>query len=342
MNNYLISLKDSAKNVAGPKANMDNIKFLSELGFKNYWLKFDTNTGLKSRVQKFILAHYTIPKFLKTHQGIDNIVLQYPLYSSYLMTITVKLIKQYTNANLYFIIHDVESIRLFINQPKYYTKEISFLNQANGIVVHNNKMKDWLAKHGVEAKLVDLQIFDYDNPCPILKPHHYGGTVCYAGNLHKSEFLTKLKIKHNVHIFGPNPANSYPQNVNYEGQYSPDDLPKHLKYDFGLVWDGTAVDTCNGVFGKYMRYNDPHKTSLYLSSGLPVIIWSEAALADFVKENKVGIVVSNLNDLDSILDNFSDNDYQELVRNTRVVAQRMRQGKYVKNAIKKLIKHGEE
>lgn len=46
MNNYLISLKDSAKNVAGPKANMDNIKFLTELGFKNYWLKFETNTGV--------------------------------------------------------------------------------------------------------------------------------------------------------------------------------------------------------------------------------------------------------------------------------------------------------
>ena len=81
MVNYVISLKDSAKNVAGPKANNDNIKFLKELGFKNYWLKFDTNTGFKSRLQKLWLAHYIIPTFFKQHSNINNIILQYPLYS---------------------------------------------------------------------------------------------------------------------------------------------------------------------------------------------------------------------------------------------------------------------
>ena len=39
MENYIISLKDPSGNVGGPKANMDNIKFLKEqMGFKELWL----------------------------------------------------------------------------------------------------------------------------------------------------------------------------------------------------------------------------------------------------------------------------------------------------------------
>lgn len=36
-NNYIISLKDPSGNVGGPKANMDNIRFLKKLGFKEIY-----------------------------------------------------------------------------------------------------------------------------------------------------------------------------------------------------------------------------------------------------------------------------------------------------------------
>ena len=58
---------------------------------------------------------------------------------------------------------------------------------------------------------------------------------------------------------------------------------------FGLVWDGMSSETCKGSFGEYLRINNPHKTSLYLASGIPVIIWSKAALAEFIEKNKCGI-----------------------------------------------------
>ena len=337
MNNYLISLKDSAKNVAGPKANMDNIKFLTELGFMNYWLKFETNTGVKSRLQKLWLAHYTIPHFLKTHSDIDNIILQYPLYSTYLMNNVVDDIRQYTDAKLYFIIHDVESIRLFINKPEYYRDELAFLNRADGIVGHNKKMNDWLSSHGVTTKLVNLEIFDYDNPSTLPEKRPYQGTICYAGNLKKAQFLQEVNLKHQLMIFGPNPSQSYPKNVVYQGQYSPEELPEHLNENFGLVWDGTTTDGCNGVFGEYMKYNDPHKTSLYLSSGLPVIIWKKAALADFVERNNVGLTINSLDELDGVLDSLSEEEYDQICQNVNKIAEKMRSGFYVKKAVKQLI-----
>lgn len=337
MINYLISLKDSAKNVAGPKANMDNIKFLEQLGFKNYWLKFETNTGFKSRIQKLKIAYWTLPHFFKQHSDIDNIVLQYPLYSTYLMKKLVEDIRKYTHAKIYFIIHDVESIRLFINKPEYYQDELSFLNKADGIVGHNSKMNAWLAEHGVTTKLIDLEIFDYDNPSTLKKSKEYNGTICYAGNLKKAEFLNQLNLEHTLNIFGPNPAKEYPKNIKYQGQYSPEELPQHLNANFGLVWDGTSIDSCNGVFGEYMKYNNPHKTSLYLSSGIPVIIWKKAALAELVEKYNIGLTIDSLSELDQLLDKLDAKKYQQMYDNTRVIAEKLRSGYYIQKAIKQLV-----
>ncbi|NRO11242.1 Beta-1,6-galactofuranosyltransferase WbbI [Lactobacillus helveticus] len=61
-----------------------------------------------------------------------------------------------------------------------------------------------------------------------------------------------------------------------------------------LGYDPYARDGWNT--GNYLRYNDPHKLSLYLASGIPVIIWKKAAEAKFVEENKVGITVDSLED----------------------------------------------
>ena len=87
-----------------------------------------------------------------------------------------------------------------------------------------------------------------------------------------------------------------------------------------------------------MQYNDPHKVSLYLSSGLPVIIWKKAALADFIEQNKLGIVIDNLNNLDNVLDRLSKNDYQKMKHNVDKISSGLRQGMYIKNAMTKILR----
>ena len=62
--------------------------------------------------------------------------------------------------------------------------------------------------------------------------------------------------------------------------------------------------------GKYLKINNPHKLSLYLAVGLPVVIWDEAAEAEFVLKENVGFTVKSLYDLPEKLEAVSDNDYQ--------------------------------
>src|SRR5699024_1209361 len=130
---------------------------------------------------------------------------------------------------------------------------------------------------------------------------------------------------------------SFPKSVKYMGQFSPQELPSHLNADFGLVWDGTSVETCEGMYGQYLKYNDPHKFSLYISSGLPVIVWEHAAIADFVRANNIGLTIDSLTNIDSLISSISQTKYMELQSNVKKIAFQMRKGHYLITAVNSLI-----
>ena len=139
-----------------------------------------------------------------------------------------------------------------------------------------------------------------------------------------------------MEIYGSNPAKSYKSGVIYKGQFSPNDLLKHLDQDFGLVWDGNSIETCDGRYGNYLRYNNPHKASLYLSMGIPVIIWKEAALAKFISKNNLGITIDSLNNLDKVLDQITENEYKTMKSNVLRISEKLRNGSNILNAVEKM------
>lgn len=327
---FTVEEYDGANN-AGPKAKVDIDHYLQEEGFEIIHRQFQVH----SKVQKLKDYLFTIPNLLRG-QSFDELIFQYPTYSSFLMKKLIPKLKSKTK-QLFFIIHDVESLRMFDGDDEYWQGERTLFNSADGLIVHNHKMKEWLQEHGVTVPVVELGIFDYDNPQPVNDSRNYQKTVCFAGNLFKSSFLNKIKLTDGqLDIFGSHPAASYQQGVTYKGQFSPEELPAHLTQNFGLVWDGDVLTTCAGKFGNYMRYNDPHKVSLYLSSGLPVIIWSQAALADFIKNNKLGIAIDDLAHLDEVLNAISQEEYTTYRQNAVKIAADLRAGKYVKSAVKRL------
>ena len=90
-----------------------------------------------------------------------------------------------------------------------------------------------------------------------------------------------------------------------------------------------------GTGGLYLKYNNPHKTSLYLSSGLPVIIWSDAALAKFVKINNVGITVDSLSDVSEKIKQITQVDYDIMAHNAKRISQKLTNGYFLKRSLEK-------
>lgn len=106
------------------------------------------------------------------------------------------------------------------------------------------------------------------------------------------------------YLYGPNYGLEESDNITYGGVLSPEQVPEVLTKGFGLIWDGNTIETCKGGTGEYLRYNNPHKLSLYLSSGLPVIIWKDAAEAKFVCENGVGYTIDSLREIPELMEKF--------------------------------------
>ncbi|MDC7952262.1 beta-1,6-galactofuranosyltransferase [Liquorilactobacillus mali] len=329
MTNFIVTSSEPGK-MGGSKAKEDIVDFFEQ----NNYSSFRVNPYHASKLAKLWYTHTYLMRFFKNKE-IENVVIQYPIPSPYMINNFVNGVKKQDGAKLIFWIHDIQSLQRYQGQKKK-KWEIDLFNMADVLVVHNEKMQTWLEENGVHAPMIVLGIFDYDNPVPIQENVPYEKTICFAGALFKSTFLSKLKMKHQLYTFGPDMPKEHSNNIIYSGQFTPEELPSHLTQNFGLIWDGPEIQTCAGTFGHYQLFNNPHKASLYISTGIPVIIWSKAALADFVLENKIGVVVDSLEELDDLLDNLSEEDYLVLKNNVVKLAEKLRSGYFTKNVIKQL------
>ena len=88
--------------------------------------------------------------------------------------------------------------------------------------------------------------------------------------------------------------------------------------------------------GEYLKYNNPHKVSLYIASEMPIIIWEKAALAKFVKDNNIGITVSSLYELPEVLSKVTKQEYQMYKYNLSRLSADVKNGKYLTEALSKI------
>lgn len=316
---------------AGSKAKNDDRNILVKNGFIPLDIVARTN-----RVKKLLFAEVQLKKIIKKNKA-DEYVIQYPLYSMIIIEKLVSTIRKYCkNAKIIILIHDVESLRLRKGDSRYSQKEKKIFNKADALIVHNDAMSKYLKQLGIHTPMVSQKIFDYINSQNIIKNDKYEKKICFAGNLEKAAFLKKLELfSSKCYVYGyPKPKGEYKQGVIYKGAYPADELPKYLNGNFGLIWDGSALNTNGDVFSEYTRYNSPHKTSLYLSSGIPVIVWKKAGIAQFIKENNLGIIVENIDNLDEILNKISDSEYKQMKKEAEDYAYKIRNGENILAAVK--------
>src|SRR5690606_39041693 len=125
--------------------------------------------------------------------------------------------------------------------------------------------------------------------------------------------------------------------LNYHGTFAPDEVLDHLHGNFGLVWNGNSIAECDGDFGKYIKYNNPHKTSLYLLARLPIIIWDQAAVARVVEDEKIGISIASLGELSEKLAHIDAASYTQMVANVAGIRKKIASGHFLGEAIGKAL-----
>ena len=274
----------------------------------------------------------------------DCVLIQFPvIHHSLLFNRTIRLLKK-RGVKVVLLIHDLEMLRWSKRATtplkmklRLNAEEKSILKAADYVIAHNEIMKSQLIEFGVkDDHILVLGIFDYliegsDNHADASAD----GPIVIAGNLraHKAGYAYHLPQNQKYNLYGVGYEDSGKENVHYFGSFMPDELPGHLSGSFGLVWDGDSTETCSGAYGEYLKINNPHKTSLYLASGLPAVIWKEAALAGFVSDNNCGFTVSSLPEISEKMNSLNPEDYMHMKKAAAELSGKLRNGYYTRCAL---------
>lgn len=345
--------EENTKKNAGGKAREDLNLIFKELGIKELNISAPQKERKKANIIKKLCYHYNVEKIWEG--AVDQIssgdtwIIQFPVVNHTLLLREVIRKAKKRKIKIIAFIHDLEILRLsnadkisIFEKWRMKREELDELYLFDYLVVHNKQMQKYINEQlniPIE-KIVVLQIFDY------LIPGNYKHSkvkqmqmknCIIAGNLlhNKAGYVYKLPSLPDFELYGIN-YDKYENkdNIHYHGAFLADELPYYMQGGFGLVWDGNETKTCAGAWGKYLMYNNPHKVSLYLACGVPVIIWEKAAMAEFVISNKVGITIKSLDELSEKIDEISYMQYEKMERNAVQISQKLRTGYYTREALK--------
>ncbi|HEV7330759.1 MAG TPA: hypothetical protein VGN63_06960 [Flavisolibacter sp.] len=276
-------------------------------------------------------------KILFLLPGDSTIVFQWPLHAR-LQVWLVKLLKQLRpSMHLICFLTDINGLR--DNDSQLLQKEVKFFKKADSFIVHNLKMQEWLLRYHPEAKVAILEFFDF------LADYNLGYrkkelSVSYAGNLDKARFVCQLESLPQIkfYLYGlPAISDNFKiGNVEYLGSVEPKLLPQFIKGAFGLVWDGDSLIDLQGAYGEYMRINSPHKVSLYVLAGLPIIAPHDAGVSSLITQYNIGFTVASMLEIKEAIDTISDEQYQKMRTNCLTLASIISKGGCLLNALAQL------
>lgn len=312
---------------AGPKAPRDIVEILKKEYNANsitYYYPNDLNQRIKEKIRKIYLIWLAF-----TNK--DLLIIQFPFINN------KWLMKRLAKNNI-VIIHDLDSIRYNLKD------ETDILNNFKYIVCHNNKMRNYLIDKGIpKEKIYTLDLFDYlcDNKINDYKENSTKEfNIAYAGNLIKSKspFLYQLdskKMDFKLSLYGVGIDKNINDKIIYKGSFIPSDLPNNIESSLGLIWDGNFDESDeNFGFKNYTKYNNPHKLSCYVAAGIPVIVWSKSAIAEFVTLNNIGYTINNLYDINKL----KIDDYDIKKSNILKLSNKVRNGYFTKKVIDNILK----
>lgn len=289
---------------AGNKARTDTVQILLKNGYK-YIPLFVSKSG-KAKILLDICVG--IVKTVHVAGDGDSVFIQYPYYPSFVNKVLVKALSIGRTLKKYkikMLIHDVVSLRSAELNKKNLADEMKIFNEVDKLICHNETMEQFFLENGYKNECIVLGPFDYlYEGIPVQVKYHKIPTVIVAGNLarEKCGYVYHLNDIDNCKfsLYGINYTGTSDAKIAYKGSFPPEELIEHLSGDFGLVWDGDSIESCTGMYGNYLKYNNPHKFSLYIAAGLPLIVWSKSALASYVKKYNLGICVDSLRELEDL------------------------------------------
>lgn len=320
----------------GSIGNADIERILLQHDFAPIRFPFHESFSLRAKIAR---TAFLIKLFLTLPRG-AMVLFQHPVYAG-MNKLLLKLLRYRKSITVVCFITDISGLK-FGNEALL-KSEIKQFQHYRYFIIHNQAMQAWLTTWVPDHCAVEIRFFDFLTK-PGTQERTNSRSIAFAGNLAKSGFLEKMDAvgRHcpslTFNVYGPNitPAMQACPNVNYKGVVEPYALPQVLEGAFGLIWDGEGVEQPEGSMGHYMQYITHHKTSLYIMSHMPIIVYEKAGAAALVAQYNIGITIGSLFEIEEKLQALSDAAYQQMCINTRDLARQIAKGDCLSQALKEI------
>ncbi|KRM71162.1 hypothetical protein [Lacticaseibacillus brantae] len=237
-------------------------------------------------------------------------------------------------------IHDIDSWR-FDHMKTAEKNSTEYFNKAAAIIVHGQAMADRLHDEGVNVPLILQPFNDYlddDHSWDKYESNinSFHRSVVMAGNLLKSQaLLLNWDLETPVIAFGATTPQFREQlnqmsKVTFAGGFGQWELANRLPHAFGLAWDSNMAGS---YYEDYTHYNHPHKVSLYLSHGLPVIVSKASGVAPVIEANHLGFAIDDIHEIDQVIRETPDDVIADILDSTARVGRLLRDGWFTTNAL---------
>lgn len=315
---YLWFHKVTSQRHGGTKATIDANSIFIACGAIPFETTFSRKIGIAFFQFLMLLVRLL---YLKKH---TRFVFQLPQYGR-LNKIVARLLLFRFKCTI--LLHDVDEFR---NVPKNNTKS-ALVMKADKVITTGELLK--LVGYANSDNYVVLQFWDYLLSDSVTNPKRsLSGNILFAGNLIKNKVpaLYALKNRPPLLLYGIKYDPELNQNKDdiYMGSFDSDQPAFKAEVSFGLIWEGNESD----LF-RYELFNQPHKMSLYLALGIPLIVWAGACYADKVINKSIGIVVNDLSDIHAELAKVTTEDYQVMCINAEQLGGAIRKGEFLKEAL---------
>lgn len=266
----------------------------------------------------------------------DLVALQFPMYVEQGFTYDfIDHLLGLENVKKVAVIIDVPTWMNSIDDDGYDATDDPWLERLKKfdlLIVANKNEARHLRQDGVDVPMISIEIGDY----------------LYQGQLRPKKFQKKLYyvtgrdvLDLNYHAATPinlfsavakQPATENPS-LTWHGHQPSDAIMATLDGGFGIVTTDNIVERFAKVWQYYTQFNNPTKLSFYLAAGLPVITMSRTPHAALIQDRHLGLVVDDLDQIDRVLANLKQSDYQEMLNAIVPWQQAITSGFFVQRAL---------
>lgn len=295
-----------------------------ELGIYNYDVNSDSPEMLSARLDGIIAS---------VGYG-DIVIFQYPTWNHISFDEAfIRRLSFYRGLKKIIFVHDIPAL-MFESNRYLLDRQITFLNQADLVILPSQRMADFLHMKGLAVKKTVIQkMWDFPVSVDTTVRPKFRKVINFAGNPDSWKFsFVKDWNYDSVELKVTVDTGDWAQgkNIGFLGWFNEDTfLVNALRHvgGFGLLWSD------NSYWCEYMKLNTNYKLSAYLASGIPVIVNSNMAEKDTIICKNLGLTVDSLDEAVSKVKNMNEEEYNKMAADTEIFSGLIREGYFAKKVL---------